>query len=293
MKRRKVWVGLGAAVLVTSQVAAHEDQPRPISGPALGTARGSADAGPAEAGRHSHAIAVAAKQGGGGEGDEGGAGQADYDAGLPKELRFFRDIELIRGHLLVGDELVREGRWAEALPHFLHPSEEIYGKIRGDLKTYDVAPFAAALKALAQTVKAKNEAAYRTALAAVEERLAAADKGVRSKTENWSAFAAQTVLEILRNATNEYEEALEKGRIAKPVEYQDSRGFVWQAEKLLSSVADDLATKDADAVKTALNEFSELKKAWPSAEAPKAPVKDLPQVLTGVSRIELQLGRFK
>ena len=30
MKRRKIWVGLGTAVLVTSQVAAHEERPLPI-----------------------------------------------------------------------------------------------------------------------------------------------------------------------------------------------------------------------------------------------------------------------
>ena len=128
MKRRKVWVGLGTAVLVTSQVAAHEEAlPAPDaavrvdrSGSSLKVAQGPGGHG---------AVHIARAGGEGGEGDEGGAAQKDYDAKLPPALRFYRDIELIRGHLLVGDELVRAGRWAEALPHFLHPSEEIYGKI--------------------------------------------------------------------------------------------------------------------------------------------------------------------
>jgi hypothetical protein len=287
MKRRKVWVGLGTAVLVTSQVAAHEEP-----GVGSGAVR---SAPPLKVAQHSgHATAVAAKAAStGGEGDEGGAAQKDYDANLAPDLRFHRNIELIRGHLLVGDELVRERRWAEALPHFLHPSEEIYGKIREDLKTYGVAPFAAALKSLAQTVKAKNEGAYRAALAAVEERLAAADKGLRAKEQNWSAHTVDTVLEVLRNAGNEYEEAVEGGRIGKPVEYQDSRGFVWQAEKLLNSVADDLARKDAEAVKAAQASFAELKKAWPTPVPPKQPVKDHGQVLADISKVELQLGRFR
>src|SRR5215211_7367660 len=164
MKRRKVWVGLGTAVLVTSQLAAHEEA-RPAPEAAV---QGAPPLKVAQAHGQHGAVRMAAKAGGeGGEGDEGGAAQKDYDAKLPPTLRFYRDIALIRGHLLVSDELVREGRWAEALPHFLHPSEEIYGKIRDDLKTYGVAPFAAALKSLAQTVKAKNEAAYRTVLAAL------------------------------------------------------------------------------------------------------------------------------
>ena len=111
----------------------------------------------------------------GGEGGQGGEAGAAYDAKLPRNLRFFRNIQFIRGHLLVGNELVEQGRWAEALPHFLHSSEEIYPKIREDLKIYAVAPFASALKTLAQTAKAKNQSAYRTALASVEERLAQAE----------------------------------------------------------------------------------------------------------------------
>ena len=131
-----------------------------------------------------------------------------------------------------GVSLLHKQSFAEALPHFLHPSEEIYPKIRDDLKTYSVAPFAAALKALAQTVKAKNPGAYRTALAGVEERLAQAGKGVRDKEQNWPSFVVETVLEVLGSAASEYEEAIQNGRIAKPVEYQDARGFVWQADKL-------------------------------------------------------------
>src|SRR4051794_22949164 len=277
MKRRKVWVGLGTAVLVTSQVAAHEEAlPAPDaavrvdrSGSSLKVAQGPGGHG---------AVHIARAGGEGGEGDEGGAAQKDYDAKLPPALRFYRDIELIRGHLLVGDELVRAGRWAEALPRFLHPSEEIYGKIRNDLRTYDVAPFEATLKSLAQTVKAKNEAAYKTAFASLSERLAAADKGVRAKEQNWPAFAVDTVLELLRTAGNEYEEGVEDGRIAKAVEYQDSRGFVWQAEQLLASVADELARRDAEALKSAQAAFAELKKAYPSAVPPKKPEKDHGQV---------------
>ncbi len=292
MKRRKVWVGLGTAVLVTSQVAAHEEAlPAPDaavrvdrSGSSLKVAQGPGGHG---------AVHIARAGGDGGEADEGGAAQKDYDAKLPPALRFYRDIELIRGHLLVGDELVRAGRWAEALPHFLHPSEEIYGKIRNDLRTYDVAPFEATMKSLAQTVKAKNEAAYRTAFTALEERLAAADKGARAKEQNWPAFAVDAVLELLRTATNEYEEAVEDGRIAEAVEYQDSRGFVWQAERLFDSVADDLKQKNAEAVKAAKDGFDALKKAWPGPIPPQKPVKAYGEVLADVSKIELQLGRFK
>ena len=49
-------------------------------------------------------------------------------AKLPPDLDFALKIAQMRGHLLVGDELVKQGQWAAALPHFLHPSEELYGR---------------------------------------------------------------------------------------------------------------------------------------------------------------------
>jgi hypothetical protein len=96
----------------------------------------------------------------------------------------------------------------------------------------------------------------------------------------------------LKSATNEYEEAIVKGRIAKPVEYQDARGFVWQSEKMIEALSPALEKKDAAALKAVRDGFAELKKAWPAAMPPKAPVKDHAAVLSDVSRIELAVGKL-
>ena len=91
----------------------------------------------------------------------------------------------MRGHLLVGDELVKQGQWAAALPHFLHPSEELYGPIRGSLKDYNTPQFSSALKLLATVVKQKKGGDdYAKAWKAVEDALAAADAGVKAKQPN-------------------------------------------------------------------------------------------------------------
>ena len=73
-----------------------------------------------------------------------------------REREFAVRIALLRGHLLVGDELVDQGQWNAALPHFLHPSEEIYGDIERQLADYRVPPFDAALAALTAAVKARK-----------------------------------------------------------------------------------------------------------------------------------------
>ncbi|MGB9365080.1 MAG: hypothetical protein WCE79_03610, partial [Xanthobacteraceae bacterium] len=76
------------------------------------------------------------------------------------------------------------------------------------------------------------------------------------------------------------------------VEYQDARGFVWQAEKMIEGAASALEKKDADALKHVRQDLAELKKAWPAAMPPKTPVKDYANVLSDVSRIELHVGKL-
>ena len=87
--------------------------------------------------------------------------------------------------------------------------------------------------------------------------------------------------------------AFKNGKISNVVEYQDSRGFVWDAERLFDSVAQELSAKDANAVAAVRAAFDDLKGAWPGPMPPQKPAKDLSHVLGAVSKIELQLGYFR
>jgi hypothetical protein len=285
MKRRKIWAGLSSAVLAAAPITAHaaSTQTAPTTLSVKAPGEGDVRLAP----HKGHAEVVKAQAGGEGEG-EGGAATA-----LPPALKFYRDIGLIRGHLLVGGELVEAGRWADALPHFAHPEEEIYPGLRDGLKSFNVPPFQIALKALTQTVKAKNKEAYQRARAALDERLAAAEASVRSKEQDVPAFTLATVLEILQTSTEEYEEAIKNGRIANVVEYQDARGFVFEADRMLSGVSDALSAKNADAVKAIRASLADLKSTFPTPMPPKQPVKDVGAYLSDVSKIELQLGSLK
>jgi hypothetical protein len=299
--RTKIWLGVGAFVVAgagvtgaaSAQTPAADGLPMRDSTSDLAIARALSPATDFSAAmKHAEHGAKTKKQGGEG-GEAGGEGGAKGGAQLPPDLDFALKISQIRGHLLVGDELVKQGEWSAALPHFLHPSEELYGPIRGRLKDYQTPQFSSALKLLSNAVKAKKSGEdYDKALKAVEEALGAADAGLRAKQPNWDSFEVETALELLKSSTNEYQEAIVKGRIAKPVEYQDSRGFVWQSEKMIESVAPALEKKNADALKAVRDGYVELKKAWPAAMAPKTLVKDYAAVLSDVSRIELSVGKL-
>ena len=228
----------------------------------------------------------------GGEAGEAG-GEKGAKPSLPADLDFALKIEQIRGHLLVGDQLVKLGQWNAAYPHFGHPTEELYVGIRARLREYKVPPFEAALKVLANVVKTrKGGDEYAKALAAVDQALAAADAALKEKQTEWASFTVEAAIELVKSATGEYEEAIVNGRIAKPVEYQDARGFIWQAEKMIEGVAPALEKKDAEALDKVRTGFAELKKGWPSPMPPKTPVKDLGAILGDVSRIELAAGKL-
>jgi hypothetical protein len=300
--KTKIWLGVGAFVVAGANAAGTANAETPalraretVSEVALARVLSSStDLSAAKKHRHGgEGGEGAAKKKQGGEGGEGGEeGGAKGAAQLPPDLDFALKIAQIRGHLLVGDELVKAGEWAAALPHFLHPSEELYGPIRARLKDYDTPQFATALKLLATTVKQKKGGDdYAKARKGVEDALAAADAGIKAKQAG-DGFVVETALELLKSASHEYEQAIVKTRIAKPVEYQDARGFVWQAEKMIEAAAPALEKKDADALQHVRAGFAELKKAWPTAMAPKAPAKTYPAVLSDVSRIELSVGKL-
>jgi hypothetical protein len=56
---------------------------------------------------------------------------------------------------------------------------------------------------------------------------------MKEKQSNWPGFVVEAAVEALKAAASEYEAAIVGGRIAKPVEYQDARGFIWQAERMI------------------------------------------------------------
>jgi hypothetical protein len=291
--KTKIWLGVGAVVVAGGTTAfAGSAVPGATAITDLRTPQGTqADTAVPRHAPESFVVAQHARHGG--EGGEGEGGEKGAAAKLPPDLAFALRVAQMRGHLLVGDELVKAGQWAAALPHFLHPGEEIYGDIRGQLKDYKVAPFEAALKVLASTVKSrKGGDAYAKAWKTVSDALDSADAGLKQKVTGWDGFTVETALELLKTAAGEYEAAIVKGRFAKPVEYQDARGFVFYADRMIESVAPELEKKDAESLKHVRDAMAELKKAFPAPMPPKAPVKDVGGVLSDVSRVELSAGKL-
>lgn len=293
----KIWVGVGAFVMAgTAASGVASGVVGPVTKLAPSGVR--ADAWPGLVGPPRGNVLLAqhaehAKPNAGEGGEAGEGGQSSGIANLPPQLAFATRIALLRGHLLVGDELVKQQQWNAALPHFLHPTEELYNDLKDTLAEYKVAPFDGALKGLADVVKARRGGGdYARALKLVNDALMDAERAMQNRTGDWPGLVTEAAIETLKVAGAEYAAAIADGRIAKPVEYQDARGFIWQAERMIESVAEALEKRNAEALASVRTGFAELKKAFPAPMPPRVPVLTPADVLADIARIELAASKL-
>ena len=199
VRNRRLWIGIGTATLAGAAVA---------SGAASEDAK--KHGGHAETAKPGNANMLAAPQ----------AGEAYLTDGGPKDtrIRIYRDIALMRGHLLVGDELIRQDRWDDAIVHFLHPAEELYGVMERYIKLHKVTPFSRELKAQAEAVKAKRLGAYEQNAKVVQQRLTAAlEKFKTYMTPPISSYTVRTVNEVLATVGKRLGLDIRKVEMADPL----------------------------------------------------------------------------
>lgn len=272
----KLWMGIGTFALLGAGADAAE-----LHG------KGHADHPPIQVAQDAH------QHGAGGEGGEGGEGGQEKDAfsEAPASEALVGRLLMLKGHLSVGKELYAAGRLDDAAPHYLHPAEEIYGLVEGELKKRKLNQFDKDLKALAELVKGKKPAAE--VFAKQEAVVAKVDKAIAGADKKAPAFTMGVLPGVLATAADEYKEAFAEGKLVNVVEYQDARGFVTAARGYVSSHARDLSAKDKDAYGKLATNLDAIAKAFPTAVPPQPVVMDAGAVQALVSKVELLKGSFK
>jgi hypothetical protein len=160
------------------------------------------------------------------------------------------------------------------------------------IQLHGMRPFRRELQALSQAVKAKRKGAYEQTLKVVDQRLDGALDVAKRFMNPLRGFTARTAAEVLKTALSEYESSIEGGRFVKPVEYQDSRGFVWQAERMIEAAAPELAKVDAGSLARIRAALAKLKAAWPAPMPPEAPILQPGEMSALISDIELHTSRY-
>ncbi|MEB3192121.1 MAG: helix-hairpin-helix domain-containing protein [Snowella sp.] len=208
--------------------------------------------------------------------------------GEAKDVDYFTKLGLMKGHLIVANELLVLRQPAQAEPHIGHPVEEIYADVEDQLVERKVPEFKTTLISLQDLVKtgakdpAKVNTEFQASLKAVDQAIA-----VLPLTERQNpVFVLKVINGLLDTANSEYGAAIANNKIAAVIEYQDSRGFVIYAEELYKAIAPALQKSDPQVNADIQKNLTALKAIWPSVEPPKMPVKSPAEVTTLIKNIE-------
>ncbi|MEH2069349.1 MAG: helix-hairpin-helix domain-containing protein [Nostoc sp.] len=207
--------------------------------------------------------------------------------GEAKDVDYMSKLGLMKGHLLVAQELLEQNQPKQAEPHIGHPVEEIYVDVEDQLNERKVKEFKTTLVSLQDLVKSnpkdsKVKTNFTSSVQAVDSAIAALPPAERSKP----GFVLQVINELLDSANSEYGAAIANGKISAAIEYQDSRGFVIYANELYKGITSQVAQQDVEADKAINATFAELIKVWPAAIPPAKPVKTPEDVTKLVKTIE-------
>ncbi|MBG1264309.1 ComEA family DNA-binding protein [Nostoc commune] len=207
--------------------------------------------------------------------------------GEAKDVDYMSKLGLMKGHLLVAQELLDQNQPKQAEPHIGHPVEEIYVDVEDQLNERKVKEFKTTLVSLQDLVKSspkdsKVKNNFTSSVQAVDSAIAALPADKRSKP----GFVLQVINELLDSANSEYGAAIADGKITAPIEYQDSRGFVVYANDLYKGISSQVAQADPEAHKAIDTSFAELIKVWPAAIPPAKAVKTASDVTKLVKTIE-------
>ena len=266
---RKVWAGVGTALLATRAATATAVQDDAETLSALS----------------SNVVSYSAMSlGEGGEGGEGeGEGSASVDLSTDNAA-YLAHLGLIRGHLWGGLKLYREDHIAMAKTHMKHPEDELYAGLPPVFKARGVGGFAKELSTLAEAVN--NEQGDEAVEAAYEQLLKAI-----TKSEGMSAMTAKETLlsisQMIRTAADEYAIGVKKGEIVNVHEYQDAYGFTEIAIERLERLSDEQKKQAASDIANTKALLLELRTLWPTVN-PQGDVEgDASHLYGAAARIEL------
>ena len=119
-----------------------------------------------------------------------------------------------------------------------------------------------------------------------------ADANLKERQPNWPRFVTQVAIAVLKAAPDEYEDAVAKDRIVRPIGYQTARGFILQADRMIESVAVALSFDKPEPLADIRSGFAQLKQGFVNVAAPKQPVLSTSEVAAIVSRIELAASKL-
>lgn len=209
--------------------------------------------------------------------------------GEAKDIDYMTKLGLMKGHMIVANELLKLNEPKQADPHLGHPVEEIYVDLEEQLQERNVPAFKEVLTQVQELVKSKPGDAqiqpkFNQAMTAIDTAINALPDTQRLSPN----FTLQVINGLLETATAEYTAAIADGKIREVIEYQDSRGFVAYAQDTLFKQIEPKVTQtNAKASQQLDSALTDLRKAWPQPIPPATPVLTPDELAAKVKQVEL------
>ena len=173
-------------------------------------------------------------------------------------VQFDSNIEQIRGHL---DQAVANkeiGNTTLAKAHTLHPIEEIYSSIQGQIDSIDPSlnqSLSSSLNQFSNMVDNSSVEEFMTKALDIQGLLNdTVGKVIPAQEIKDSAFNLMVIGNLLSVADNEYKEAIENGQLKEIVEYQDGQAFISRASSIFNE-SSPLIPQEKSADVPVINEF--------------------------------------
>ncbi len=215
--------------------------------------------------------------------------------GEAKDVDYLTKLGLMKGHMLIADQLLKLNLPDQAEPHLGHPVEEIYVDIQEQLPERKVPEFSASLTAVQDLVKSKPNdpkvaTEFSSAMSGIDKAIAVLPATQMQSPE----FVLQAMTEMLDTAAAEYIASISGGKITAAIEYQDSMGFVnYVKDTMFKSIEAKLTQQDAPLAKDLRSKLDNLAKAWTQPVPPTAPVVSADEVANQVKAIEQAVASLK
>lgn len=265
-ERKKLWIGMSAALFGTSAVATDK---------ALDVDPGAAPATVVED------SAGAQTRAGEGEGEGEGATSVDIRT---DDSAFLTRLGLIRGHLKVGYTLYSRGQADMARTHMKHPRDELYAGLVPAITHRDGATFDDELTSLATAVEsdaaqAEVDAAYEALDAAVRRAEDAAETTLKDEL--------LSIMSLLRTAGEEYAIGVVDGELVNAHEYQDAWGFTQTAMKRLEELSSAQRSQAPEVVERVESLIADVMDLWPELVPGETVEGDASRLYGAAARVEL------
>ena len=200
-------------------------------------------------------------------------------------------VGLLEGHLMIGRELILAKQARLALPHFGHPVRELYDDITGELSRRGITAFDGELISLEALAAGKpGDPAMLAQYDKVLRILAALRATVPSALLNNERFMLGVLGEVATIASEDYSEAIEGGRIEKPVEYHDSRGYLAYADLELKRLEARPDMRGSPRIAAARAKLAEMQAIVGPLIPPALPIKSVAAYKAIVAEFKLATG---